>query len=78
MVKLTYDTQADAVYLYLKNIPDGGVARTLCLSESEDPSEWINVDLAEAGHTLGIEFISMDVFRLYLTEHGDHGVASDL
>ncbi len=50
-VKITYDKEADAVYIYLKDIFPGEVVKTISLNES------INIDLDSEGKTLGIEVL---------------------
>ncbi len=50
-MKLEYDKDADAAYIYFKDIGEGEVAQIISLNES------VNVDLDSEGKTLGIEII---------------------
>jgi len=50
-MKLEYDKDADAAYIYFKDIGEGEVVQTISLNES------VNVDLDSEGKTLGIEII---------------------
>jgi len=50
-MKITFDKEADAVYVYFKEISDGEVAKTISLNNS------VNVDLDKNGVTLGIEIL---------------------
>ena len=56
-MKVTYDHEANAAYVYIVDeIEDGGVAQTYCC----DPQEidgMINLDFDSAGRLLGIELI---------------------
>ena len=48
-MKITYDTEADAAYVYFKEILKGEVTQTISLNDN------INVDLDKDGKTVGIE-----------------------
>ena len=50
-MKVTLDTDADAAYIYFKDISNGEVAKTISLNDS------INVDLDKEGKTIGIEVL---------------------
>lgn len=50
-MKITLDKEADAAYIYFKEISEGEVDKTISLNES------INVDLDEEGRALGIEIL---------------------
>lgn len=50
-MKITFDKEADAVYIYLKDISQGEVDKTISLNES------INIDLDKEGKALGIEVL---------------------
>ena len=55
-MKITYDRDADAAYIYLVPITDGGVAQTYPC----DPAEvngMINLDFDREGRLLGIEVL---------------------
>lgn len=50
-MKIEYDKDADAAYLYFKEIEEGEVTQTISLNES------VNIDLDAEGRTLGIEIL---------------------
>jgi len=50
-MKITLDKEADAAYIYFKEISEGEVNITISLNES------INVDLDGEGRVLGIEIL---------------------
>ncbi len=50
-MKITYDKEADAAYIYFKEISAGEVTKTISLNES------VNVDFGKDGMTLGIEIL---------------------
>ncbi|MDD5191653.1 MAG: DUF2283 domain-containing protein [Candidatus Nanoarchaeia archaeon] len=50
-MKIEYDKDADAAYIYFKEIEEGEVVQTISLNES------VNVDLDIKGRTLGIEIL---------------------
>ena len=50
-MRITIDKEADAAYVYFKDISPGEVKKTISLNES------INIDLDEEGKTLGIEIL---------------------
>lgn len=55
-MRLSYDAEADAAYIYFTEIGAGGVARTVPI----DPSEidgMINLDFDAEDHLLGIEVL---------------------
>ncbi len=54
-IKITLDKQADAAYIYLKEIAAGEVAKTISLNES------LNVDLDLKGQILGIEILDASI-----------------
>lgn len=51
-MKITYDKEADAVYIYFKEISDEEVTTTISLNDS------INIDLDKEGKALGIEILN--------------------
>jgi len=51
-MRLTYDKEVDAAYIYLKEISEGEVAQTISINDS------INVDLDSEGKVLGIEILN--------------------
>ena len=50
-MKITFDKEADAAYIYFKEISPGEVATTISLNDS------VNIDLDVKGKTLGIEIL---------------------
>jgi len=50
-MKIEYDKDADAAYIYFKEIEEGEVTQTISLNES------VNIDLDNEGRTLGIEIL---------------------
>jgi len=50
-MRIKLDKDADAAYIYFKEISKGEVDKTICLNDS------ISVDLDSEGRTLGIEII---------------------
>ncbi len=63
-MRFELDTEVNALYIYLREIPDAGVARTIELSEG------VNLDVDAEGRTLGVEFVDTDLFYKYLADHG--------
>ena len=57
-LKISYDTEADAVYVYMAEIKEGDVASTFTLDdESGDLSYDINVDVNKDSQVLGFEIL---------------------
>ena len=50
-MKIEYDKDADAAYIYFKEITEGEAVQTISLNES------VNIDLDKEGRTLGIEIL---------------------
>lgn len=50
-MKVEIDREADAAYIYFKEIKEGEVASTISLNEC------INIDLDKEGKTIGIEIL---------------------
>ncbi len=50
-MRAEFDKEADAAYIYFKEIENGEVAETITLNES------VNVDLDKNGKVLGIEIL---------------------
>lgn len=50
-MRLTFDKEADAAYIYFKEISEGEVTNTISLNES------VNIDLDKDGKTIGIEIL---------------------
>ena len=51
VVKITFDKEADAAYIYFKEISKGEVAKTISLNDS------INIDLDSDGQIIGMEIL---------------------
>lgn len=50
-MRIEYDKEANAAYIYLKEIGEGEVASTISLSDT------VNIDLDKDGKTIGIEIL---------------------
>ncbi|MDO8508705.1 MAG: DUF2283 domain-containing protein [Nanoarchaeota archaeon] len=50
-MRTEFDKEADAAYIYFKDIENGEVAETISLNES------INIDMDKNGKVLGIEIL---------------------
>jgi len=50
-MKITFDKDADAVYIYFKEISPREIKNTISLNDS------VNIDIDEEGKTLGIEIL---------------------
>ena len=55
VIKITLDKQADAAYIYLKEIAPKEVTETISLNES------VNIDLDSKGQVLGIEILDASI-----------------
>lgn len=64
MMRFEYDKDVNALYIYLREIPDGAVARNIELQEG------VYLDADEDGRTFGIEFLDLGNFREWLVRHG--------
>jgi uncharacterized protein YuzE len=53
-MKVTFDSEANAVYIYFKEINAGEVENTISLNE------FVNIDLDKEGKVLGIEVLEAD------------------
>ena len=64
-MRFEYDKEANALYIYLRGkIPEGGVARTVEL----EPGVYLDAD--GAGRILGVEFLELGNFRVFLERNG--------
>jgi uncharacterized protein YuzE len=63
-LRFELDTEVNALYIYLRDIPAGGVAKTVEIQEG------VNLDLDDQGRTLGIEFVDLEDFRRFLEDRG--------
>jgi len=50
-MKITFNKEADATYIYFKDIAEGEIAKTISLNEE------VNIDLDIDGKTIGIEIL---------------------
>src|SRR5215203_4321547 len=65
IIRFEYDKEANALYIYLRGkIPEGGVARTVEL----EPGVYLDAD--GAGRILGVEFLEIGNFRMFLERNG--------
>ena len=56
-MRVTYDADADAAYLYILEDGDSPVATTVC---GEEAAEGINLDFDAEGRLLGIEILDAE------------------
>lgn len=64
MMRFEYDKEVGALYIYVREVPDGAVARNIELQEG------VYLDADAEGRTFGIEFLDFDNFREWLNQHG--------
>lgn len=63
-MRFEYDKEANALYIYLRKIPDGAVARNIEIQEG------VYLDADEEGRTFGIEFLDLENFQEWLESNG--------
>lgn len=63
-MRFELDTEVNALYIYFREIPAGGVARTIELDEG------VNLDVDAEEKVLGMEFVEAADFYRYLANHG--------
>lgn len=63
-MRFDYDKDAGAMYVYLREIPDGAAVRT------EELEPGVYLDLDEDGQTLGVEFVDMPFFWKHMERNG--------
>ncbi len=64
-MRIEYDTEANALYLYVRGeIRDGEVARTL------EVEEGVYLDIDADNRPLGLEFVNANLFYDFLERHG--------
>jgi len=64
-MRFEYDKEVNALYIYLRGkIPEGGVARTVEL----EPGVYLDAD--REGRILGVEFLDLSNFRVFLERNG--------
>lgn len=56
-MRLTYDDEANAAYLYIGHTVAAGAAARTLMVEPGDMEDLIHLDFDEAGHLLGIEIL---------------------
>ena len=64
MMRFEYDREVNALYIYVREIPDGAVARQLELQEG------VYLDADQEGRIFGIEFLDLENFREWLERNG--------
>lgn len=62
-MRFELDTEVNALYIYFREIPAGGVARTVELEDG------VNLDIDREGRTLGLEFVDAGDFYKFLQDH---------
>lgn len=55
--EVSYDSEADAAYVYISKISGGEVVSTLTVDDN-DLSEVINIDLSKDSRLLGVEILN--------------------
>jgi uncharacterized protein YuzE len=63
-LRIEHDAEVNALYIYLQEIPAGGVARTIELEDG------VNLDVDEEGNTIGLEFVEADEFYRVIDRNG--------
>jgi uncharacterized protein YuzE len=63
-MRFEYDREVNALYIYVREIPDGAVVRQIELQES------VYLDADQEGRTFGIEFLDLENFREWLEHNG--------
>ena len=64
MMRFEYDREVGAFYIYVRDFPDGAVARQIELQEG------VYLDADQEGRTFGIEFLDLENFREWLERGG--------
>ena len=62
-MRFEYDREVNALYIYLREIQDGAVARQIELQEG------VYLDADEEGRTFGIEFLDIENLVQWLDRH---------
>jgi uncharacterized protein YuzE len=63
-MRFEYDKEVNTLYIYVREIPDGAVARNIELQEG------VYLDADEEGRTFGREFLDLENFREWLERNG--------
>ena len=64
MMRFEYDKEVGALYIYVREIAEGAVARQIELQEG------VYLDADQEGRTLGMEFLDLENFREWLERGG--------
>jgi uncharacterized protein YuzE len=64
LMRFEYDREVNALYIYIREIGDGAVARQIELQEG------VYLDADQEGRTFGIEFLDLENFREWLERGG--------
>lgn len=64
MMRFEYDEEVNALYIYIREIPDGAVARQIEIQDG------VYLDADEDGRTFGMEFLDLENFYEWLHRHG--------
>lgn len=69
MMRFEYDKEVNALYIYIREIPDGAVARQIELQEG------VYLDADKDGRTFGMEFLDIENFLHWLARNdGDAAI----
>lgn len=71
-MRFELDTEVNALYIYFRDIPAGGVDRTVELAKG------VNLDVDDQGRALGLEFVEARDFYRFLEERGGRLDVPDL
>jgi len=63
-MRFEYDREVGALYIYVREIAEGAVARQIELQEG------VYLDADQKGRTLGMEFLDLENFREWLERGG--------
>lgn len=63
MLRFEYDEEVNALYIYIREIPNGAVARQIELQEG------VYLDADEEGRTFGMEFLDIEYFLRWLARN---------
>jgi uncharacterized protein YuzE len=64
LMRFEYDREVNALYIYVREIPDGAVARQIELQKG------VYLDADKDGRTFGMEFLDLENFREWLERNG--------
>lgn len=63
MMRFEYDKDVNALYIYIRDIPDGAVARQIEIQEG------VYLDADKEGRTFGMEFLDVEDFLHWLARN---------